>query len=48
MTSEDAYVPGAVDSGGRRAHRKRRHLKVSYFVFLGLAALIATDRKSVV
>ncbi len=23
-------------------HRKRRHLKVSYFVFLGLAALIAT------
>ncbi|MET9871113.1 glycosyltransferase family A protein, partial [Streptomyces sp. NPDC006386] len=42
MTSEDTYIPGAVDSGGRRAHRKRRHLKVSYFVFLGLAALIAT------
>ncbi|MFF6877133.1 MULTISPECIES: glycosyltransferase [unclassified Streptomyces] len=42
MTSEDTFIPGAVDSGGRRAHRKRRHLKVSYFVFLGLAALIAT------
>ncbi|WSQ12421.1 glycosyltransferase [Streptomyces sp. NBC_01231] len=42
MTSEDPYIAGAVDSGGERGHRKRRHLKVSYIVFLGLAALIAT------
>ncbi|MEV0634142.1 glycosyltransferase [Streptomyces sp. NPDC050619] len=42
MTSEDTFIPGAVDSDGHRGHRKRRHLKVSYFVFLGLAALIAT------
>ncbi|WP_245879274.1 glycosyltransferase, partial [Streptomyces reticuliscabiei] len=42
MTSEDPYIPGAVDSDGRQRHRKRRHLKVSYLVFLVLAALIAT------
>jgi hyaluronan synthase len=39
---EDNYIPGAVDSGSRQRHRKRRHLKVSYFVFAGFAALIAT------
>ena len=42
MTADDTYIPAAVESGGRRAHRKRRHLKVSYLVFLALAALIAT------
>ncbi|WP_407838805.1 glycosyltransferase [Streptomyces sp. DSM 116496] len=42
MTTRDTYVAGAVDSGGHQKHRKRRHLKVSYFVFAGLAALIAT------
>jgi hypothetical protein len=42
VTADDTYIPSAVESGGRRAHRKRRHLKVSYFVFLGLAALIVT------
>ncbi|WP_329269701.1 glycosyltransferase [Streptomyces sp. NBC_01451] len=42
MSSEDPYIPGAVDTDGRQRHRKRRHLKVSYLVFLGLAALIAT------
>lgn len=42
MTADDTYIPSAVESGGRRAHRKRRHLKVSYFVFLALAALIVT------
>jgi hyaluronan synthase len=42
VSAEDTYIPGAVDSGGRRGHRKSRHLKVSYVVFLGLAALIVT------
>ncbi|MFD5572011.1 glycosyltransferase family 2 protein [Streptomyces cadmiisoli] len=42
MTTDDTYVPGAVDAGGRQRHRRRRHLKVSYFVFLGLGALIVT------
>ncbi|MFD4523290.1 glycosyltransferase [Streptomyces sp. NPDC058470] len=42
MTTEDSYIPGAVDAGGRQRHRKRRHLKVSYVVFAGLAVLIAT------
>ncbi|MFD9004169.1 glycosyltransferase [Streptomyces sp. NPDC059582] len=42
MSTDHTYIPGAVDSGGHRAHRKRRHLKVSYFVFLVLAGLIAT------
>ncbi|GAB2717580.1 glycosyltransferase [Streptomyces bullii] len=42
MTTEDTYIPGAVDSDGRRGHRKRRHLKVSYFFFIAIAAVIAT------
>lgn len=42
MTTEDTYIPGAVDSGGRRGHRKRRHLKVSYLFFIAIAAFIAT------
>src|SRR5690606_12931929 len=42
VTTEDTYIPGAVDSGGRRGHRKRRHLKVSYLFFIAIAAFIAT------
>ena len=38
----DTHIPGAVDSDGRRRHRRRRHLKVSYFVFLAIAAVIVT------
>ncbi|MEV6022327.1 glycosyltransferase [Streptomyces sp. NPDC052036] len=42
MTTEDTYIPGAAESGSRQKHRRRRHLKVSYLFFLGLAALIFT------
>ncbi|CAM5630158.1 Hyaluronan synthase OS=Streptomyces griseomycini OX=66895 GN=FHS37_002699 PE=4 SV=1 [Streptomyces griseomycini] len=42
MTAQGTYIPGAVDSGGGRGHRKRRHLKVSYLFFAAIAALIAT------
>ncbi|PWI17483.1 hyaluronan synthase [Streptomyces sp. Act143] len=38
----DGYVPGAVDSDGRRRHKRRRHLRISYFVFLAIAAVIVT------
>ncbi|MGP2435729.1 glycosyltransferase [Streptomyces sp. JW3] len=40
--TSETYIPGAVDSDGRRRHRRRRHLKVSYFVFLAIAAVIVT------
>jgi hyaluronan synthase len=56
LTHDDApagrTAPAAVArtgrKDGRKRHRKKRHLKVSYFVFLGLAAFIATrmDRSS--
>ncbi|WP_419996076.1 glycosyltransferase [Streptomyces boninensis] len=42
MSQQDPYIPGAAEAGGRRGHRRRRHLRVSYLVFLGLAALVAT------
>ncbi|MFE6336954.1 glycosyltransferase [Streptomyces sp. NPDC057798] len=38
----DTYIPGAVDTDGRRRHKRRRHLKVSYFFFLAIAAVIVT------
>lgn len=38
----DGYAPGALDSDDRRRHRRKRHLKVSYFVFLAIAAVIVT------
>ncbi|MFD6420172.1 glycosyltransferase [Streptomyces sp. NPDC060194] len=40
MTQQDTYAPAAEEAG--RGRRKRRQLKVSYFVFLGLAFLVAT------
>ncbi|WP_327352915.1 glycosyltransferase [Streptomyces sp. NBC_01304] len=42
MSDADAYIPGAEDSDGRRRHRRRRHLKVSYLFFLAIAAVIVT------
>ncbi|MDT9697873.1 glycosyltransferase [Streptomyces sp. P17] len=38
----DTYIPGAVDTDGRRRHKRRRHLKVSYFFFVAIAAVIVT------
>ncbi|MFI9768343.1 glycosyltransferase [Streptomyces sp. NPDC052415] len=38
----DTYIPGAVDTDGRRRHKRRRHLKVSYFFFIAIAAVIVT------
>ncbi|MER7176127.1 glycosyltransferase [Streptomyces mesophilus] len=42
MSDTDTYIPGAVDTDGRRRHKRRRHLKVSYFFFLAIAAVIAS------
>ncbi|MFF0451485.1 glycosyltransferase [Streptomyces sp. NPDC004609] len=42
MSDQSAYIPGAVDSDVRRRHRRKRHLRVSYFFFLLIAGLILT------
>ncbi|MFI6286066.1 glycosyltransferase [Streptomyces sp. NPDC051018] len=42
MSDQTAYIPGAVDSDGRRRHRRKRHLRVSYVFFLLIAGLIVT------
>ena len=42
--SGDTHIPGAVDFGldsdGRRRHRRRRHLKVSYIFFIAISTVI--------
>lgn len=43
MSAPGTYIAGAVESGGRQTHRKRRHLKVSYFFFAAIAAVIVTQ-----
>nr|WP_308800811.1 glycosyltransferase [Streptomyces polyasparticus] len=42
MSDTDTYIPGAVDTDGRRRHKRRRHLKVSYIFFIAIAAVIAS------